>query len=178
MANPAQPQILARTTVYQSRWVNLHVDKVRFPNGRVIEQHHLLDFDHPAVMAIVRDDKGNYLMVKVCRYTTGRTEWEFPAGGLETGEEVIDAARREVLEETGYQSGGHTLLYTYNPMVGLANQVFYVVRCQAGELAGDYDTQEIAEVRWFSSEEIWGMIRSGAMRDGFALVAFMLDQHL
>jgi 8-oxo-dGTP pyrophosphatase MutT (NUDIX family) len=74
--------------IYQSRWVNLYVDKVHFPNGSIIEKHHLLDFDHHAVMTIAQDNDGRYLMVKVCRYTTGRTEWEFPAGGVEDGEEI------------------------------------------------------------------------------------------
>lgn len=178
MADPSKPEVLARNTIYRSRWVNLHLDKVLFPNGRIIEQHHLLDFDHQGVMAIVQDAHDNYLMVRVCRYTTGRTEWEFPAGGIETGEEIIEAARREVLEETGYHTSDHTLLYTYNPLVGIANQVFYVIRCKAGDLAGDFDTQEISEVRWFTSSEIWEMIKTNAMQDGFALVAFMLHQHL
>jgi len=87
--------------VYQSPWVNLYVDRVRFPNGRVIEHYHLLDFEHSSVVAVVENDEGDVLFVRVCRYTTGSADWELPAGGVEANESVIEAVRREVVEETG-----------------------------------------------------------------------------
>jgi hypothetical protein len=44
-------------TLYENNWVNLYIDRVEFPNGYIIEQHHLLDFDHEAVMALVENDE-------------------------------------------------------------------------------------------------------------------------
>lgn len=87
MDSTSKPNALSRNRIYQSRWVNLYVDKVLFPSGVVIEKHHLLDFDYPAVMAVPYYE-GQFLMVKVCRYPTGRMEWEFPAGSIEKGENV------------------------------------------------------------------------------------------
>ncbi len=172
-----KPIALSRKQIYQSRWVNLYVDRVQFPNGAVIEQHHLLDFDHPAVMAVpYQEDR--FLMVKVCRYPTGRAEWEFPAGSIEKGENVIQAAQREVLEETGYLSTGHRILYDYFPMNGIANQVFYVVSCEATDLVDTFDPDEISAVRWFGIDEIWRMIRDRGMKDGYSLTAFLLVQNL
>ena len=43
-----KPQRLARTIIYENPWVNLYLDKVRFPDGRIIEKHHLLDFEKEA----------------------------------------------------------------------------------------------------------------------------------
>ena len=171
------PQALARKLIYRSPWVNLYVDRVQFPNGSIIEKHHLLDFDRQAVMAVAQDDDDRYLMVKVCRYPTGRTEWEFPAGSIEQGEEILQAGERELLEETGYHSTHHELLYTYHPMNGIANQVFHIVRCRVSDNVGNFDTNEITDVRWFSAEEIMSMIRAGMLQDGYTLTAFLLNVH-
>jgi len=73
-----KPERLARETVYESPWVNLYLDKVRFPNGHVIEKYHLLDFPHAAVAMIVEDDFGSVVFARISRYTTGLTEWELP----------------------------------------------------------------------------------------------------
>jgi ADP-ribose pyrophosphatase len=177
MSSSATPERLSRTIIYQNHWVNLYIDKVRFPNGTIIEQHHLLDFDRQAVMVIAQDDKQRYLMVLVCRYPTGRTEWEFAAGSIEEGEEIIQAGERELLEETGYYSTQHELLYTYNPLNGIANDVFHIVRCRVTNNKGNYDTNEITDVQWFSKEEILHMIQSGEMQDGYTLTAFLLGLH-
>jgi 8-oxo-dGTP pyrophosphatase MutT (NUDIX family) len=170
------PIPLSRHLLYKSRWVNLYVDEVRFPNGKIIARHHLLDFDHAAVMALAQDSAGHYLMVQVCRYPTGRAEWEFPAGSIEDGEGILEAARREVSEESGYELKQGKLLYSYNPMNGIANQVFHIVEGQAGERSGEFDAGEVSAVDWFSAEEIAEMIRGNAIRDGYTLTSFLLHR--
>ena len=169
-----KPERLSRNIVYQSPWVNLYLDKVKFPNGLVIENYHLLDFPRAAVTMIVENDVGNIVFVRICRYTTGLTEWELPAGGIEIGETEIDAARREALEETGYTSSDHQLLYSYYPMNGSANKIFHVVHCKALERVQDFDKDEVSETRWFTKAEVRQMIKDKAITDGFSLTALLL----
>jgi len=169
-----KPERLARHLVYQSPWVNLYLDTVKFPNGLLIEKFHLLDFPRAAVIAIVEDDSGRILFVRICRYASGTTEWELPAGGVETGESDMEAARSEVLEETGYSSDDHKLIYSYYPMNGSANKLFHVVRCKAVEHIRDFDKNEVSETRWFTKAEVKQMIEDHVVTDGFTLTALLL----
>lgn len=169
-----KPERLSRNIVYQSPWVNLYLDKVKFPNGHVIDEFHLLDFPGAAVTAIVENDSGDVVFARIPRYTTGAAEWELPAGGVEPGESEIEAANREVLEETGYTSGEHTLIYSYYPMNGSANKLFHVVHCKAIDHVQDFDENEVSETRWFTKGEISRMIKDRSITDGFTLTALLL----
>ena len=169
-----KPERLSRSVVYQSPWVNLYLDTVKFPNGFVIEKFHLLDFDHAAVAAIVEDETGNVLFARIPRYTTGATKWELPAGGIEQGETILEAAQREVLEETGYASERHQLIYSYYPMNGNANMLFHIVICKSMDKQQGFDTNEVSEIRWFSRDEVQQMINDKAVIDGLSLTALLL----
>jgi ADP-ribose pyrophosphatase len=169
-----KPRRLSRTVVYENPWVNLYVDRVQLPGGRIVERHHLLDFEKEAVAVLVENAQGQILLVHVYRYTTDTIEWEIPAGVLENGESVLEAARREVWEESGYETAGHKLIYTYYPMNGISNQVFHIARCHATEKTGDFDRNEVKEFKWVSKQEIQGMVRDRVIRDGFSLTALLL----
>ena len=169
-----KPERLSRIPVYESPWVNLYLDKVKFPNGLVIEKYHLLDFPHAAVTAIVENDLGKVVFARISRYTTGLTEWELPAGGVEIGETEIEAAKREVLEETGYTTESHQLIYSYYPMNGNANKLFHIVHCKAVEHVQNFDETEVSGTRWFTKDEVRQMVKDKVTKDGLTLTALLL----
>jgi ADP-ribose pyrophosphatase len=169
-----RPKRLARKIVYESSWVNLYLDRVEFPGGNIVEEHHLLDFSRQSVAAIVENDRREILFVQAYRYTTESAEWEIPAGRIEVEEPVLEAARREVLEESGYTTDGHEIFYSYYPMYGIANQIFHLVRCRAVELAGEFDPEEIHQIGWFSREQALEMIRNRTIKDGYTLTGLLL----
>jgi len=147
---------------------------VKFPDGFVIEDYHLLDFPRAAVAVIVENDFENIVFARISRYTTGLTEWELPAGGIETGESEIEAAKREVLEETGFSTEGHRLIYSYYPMNGSTNKQLHIVQCKAIECVQDFDKNEVNEIRWFTKNEIRQMIKDKFFTDGPTLTALLL----
>ena len=169
-----KPTRLSRTIIYENPWVNLYVDKVRLPGGRIIEKHHFLDFEKEAVAVLVQNAQGQILLVHAYRYVTDTIEWEIPAGVLEDGESILGAARREVLEESGYETADHRLIYTYYPMNGIANKVFHIARCRATRRTGDFDRNEVKEFKWVSRQEIRRMVKSSLVKDGFSLTALLL----
>jgi ADP-ribose pyrophosphatase len=169
-----KPERLSRTVIYESNWVNLYVDKVQFPNGRIIERHHLLDFEQAAVVVYIEDERGRVLFVRVCRYPTLSNDWEVPAGGMEPGESILDAAAREVREESGYACRDYELVYTYYPLNGISNMLFHIVRCKAIAKVTDFDPDEVSETRWFEKSEIRQMLKDKIVVDGPSLTALLL----
>ena len=169
-----KPKRLARTVIYENPWVNLYVDRVQFPDGRIVEEHHLLDFEKEAVAALVEDAHGRILLVHAFRYTTDSIEWEMPAGVVEDGESIFEAAEREVWEESGYETTNHEPIYTFYPMNGISNKVFHIVRSRATKKTGDFDRNEVKEFRWVTRQEIRELVDDKRITDGFSLTALLL----
>ncbi|ETA81300.1 bis(5'-nucleosyl)-tetraphosphatase [Youngiibacter fragilis] len=105
--------------------------------------------------AVVVDEKGRFLLVKH-RYGG---HWDFPKGHMEGDESPLEAALREVLEETGLTLelfGEHVLKSEYSPKAGVEKTVdFYIGR---GIGTVEIQEAEIEEYGYFSFEEALGKI--------------------
>ena len=97
------PKRLDRKPIYESQWINLYIDKVLMPSGKIIEKYHQLDYPKDSITVLLFNAKSEICFIKSLRYTTQKIEWELPAGGVEKGEDVLAAAEREVMEETGFK---------------------------------------------------------------------------
>jgi 8-oxo-dGTP pyrophosphatase MutT (NUDIX family) len=169
-----KPRRLSRRVVYRNPWFDLYVDRVRLPQGRVVPTFHVLRFKRPSVAALVDDDRGRVLLIRSFRYATDSLEWEIPAGVVDRGERIPAAARREVREETGYETRGHRQIYSFRPINGISNKTFHVVRCRSAGPPGPFDGNEVKSVRWFSRKQIRSLLRRQRIRDGFSLAALLM----
>ncbi len=171
-----KPVRLARQVIYQNFWLNLYRDRVQLASGTILEQYHILDFERTSVAMVMENSRHEIMMVRLYRYPTDKIQWEVPAGNLEPGEEILAGAQRELLEETGYQSVDHRLVYSFYPFNGMSNKIFHIVACRAVEtgVVEHSDKDEIIEHRWFSPQQLREMIKSRAIEDGYTLTALLM----
>lgn len=99
----AETPLIERRPIYKGRIVDLSLDRIRLPNGRVCD---LEMIRHPGAAAVVPvDDEGRVLLVRQYRHASGGWLLEVPAGKLDGGEPPEDCAARELEEETGFRPG-------------------------------------------------------------------------
>jgi hypothetical protein len=95
-------QVLSKRRIYTSQWLSLDLWSLRLPDGAVVTDYPVLDYARPAVAVIPIGAAGRILMIDHYRVVIDRRGWELPAGWVDPGESVDEAARRELLVE---QSG-------------------------------------------------------------------------
>ena len=125
-----------------------------------------------AVMMAV-DEKKRILLVRQYRLPAARMMWELPAGRLDPGEKPLQAAKRELIEETGCRARNWKKLVTFYPSPGYVQEkmtIFLATYLTAGEAQPMED--ERIECRWFSSAEIDRMLKSGTIIDGKTMIGY------
>ena len=94
-------RILDSKYIIQRPWATLRVDKLEMPNGNIKDEYYVLEYP-TWVNMIGLTDQNTILFVRQYRHGANRILVELPAGVVESDENPEDAARRELLEETGY----------------------------------------------------------------------------
>ena len=127
-----------------------------------------------AVMMAV-DDKNRILLVRQYRLPADKYLWELPAGKVDEGEKPLEAAKRELTEETGYSAKKWTKLTSFYASPGYVQErmtIFLATDLKSGE-ATPMDDERI-EVRWFKRKEVGDMIRDGKIEDAKTIIGFFL----
>lgn len=167
-------QQLRRETIFTCPYLSLHRDRVRLPNGAIIEDFYLVDYPCDAVGILASNPRGQLILCRVPRYSTNTHEWEIPAGGLEAGETPLQAAERELREETGYSCKDLRLIYSYYPQSGSSNKVFHLVACKTLEKLNEPDENEISATAWFEIAELRDALQQNAFHNGLTLSGVLL----
>jgi ADP-ribose pyrophosphatase len=159
------------------RFLDAHVDRVRYPDGSEGEQVLIYHPGAAAVVPVLSDPSGDdpqLLLIKQYRYATGGTLWEIPAGRLEPNEDPRDCAERELLEETGCTAERFvelTSIYTAPGFTDEKIHLFMATGLTQGESAREAD--EFMEVVPMPLSQILEMIRDGDITDAKTITAIL-----
>lgn len=107
-------EILSTEYLVRRPWLTARRDVARLPDGRVNNEYYVLEYpDWVNVIAITKD--GLMVMERQYRHGLGNTCFELPCGVIEEGETPLEAAQRELLEETGFAGGEWTPWMVLSP---------------------------------------------------------------
>ena len=152
-------------------WCSLRRDRFRNEAGE-LGDYYVFEVA-PAVVVVPVLPDGSIVLLWQFRHPLEETHWEVPAGRIDEGEEPAAAARRELLEETGYRPGRLIQLAGFHPINGISPhhaQVFVAEDC-VREREPAHDPTERMSVHVLSPEEVRARLLRGDFVDGFTALA-------
>ena len=159
--------------------VTLRQDDVRLPDGEQVVREVV---EHPGAVAIVAmDEADRVLMIRQYRHPVRSMLWEIPAGLRDVpGEQPLETARRELLEEAGYQAGHWQVLADYLSSPGISTEQVrvYLARNLTVVPAGQHEyvrqhEEAYLTVAWMPLAEAVRAVLAGRMRNGVAIVGIL-----
>ena len=174
--------------IIQDQWIDFRKCVYRYPDGRVFEPFYSYSRRDYAVI-VASDTEGRYLCVRQFRHGIREVTTEFPAGGIErkdgkeygasqdlSVEDALEAAKRELLEETGYESDEwrHLLTIPSNATVSDNYAHLFVAR-NCRRVTGQHldETEDLTVVK-HTAQEIEEMIKNGDFQQAMHVTAWLL----
>ena len=164
---------LAMKRVYENAWIEVREDHVINPGGGENQYGHV-HFKNLAVGILPLDEDGYTWLVGQTRYTLGAYSWELPEGGAPCGENPLDAAKRELQEETGLVARNWQelmRLHTSNSVTDEAAIVYVATGLTAGEPC--FGETEDLSIRRLTIDEAVQMACSGEITDAISVAALL-----
>lgn len=158
-------EVLGREYLYRRPWLTVRRDRVRLPTGAVNDEYYVLEYP-TWVNVIAIDREGRFVMVEQYRHGLQEVFTELVAGVAEEGETPLEAARRELLEETGYAGGTWRLNTELSANPGSQNNLSYSFIATGVERVAEQhlDETEDVEVRLLSRDELLQLLRSDTLK--------------
>ena len=165
-------KIASSREVYKCNLFRVTEEEATDPDGFEIKRAIVQHKGSAVIMPV--DEKGRILLVRQFRLPAAKSLWELPAGRLDAGEKPLQAARRELREETGYKARTWKKLASFWPSPGFVDEkmtIFLATDLTAGDAQPMED--ERIECRWFTRKELDDLIRAGKIEDGKTMIGFL-----
>ena len=168
--------VLDQKKVYENPWIELTEFQVTNPTGGkgIYGKVH---FKHIAVGVIPLDENWNTWLVGQYRFTLNQYSWEIPEGGGEMDEDPLDAAKRELLEETGLIANDWTKILTMHLSNSVTDEwaVIYLARGLEQKDAQPDETEKLV-IKKLAFDEAVQMIEKGQITDAMAVATIQKIQ--
>lgn len=174
--------------VVQDQWIDFRRVRYRYPDGREYGPFYQYSRKDYSIIVPVLED-GRFLCVRQFRQGIEEVTTEFPAGGIESArteysgdkkETALDGAKRELREETGYESDNWTHLVTIPSNATIADNYAYVFLARGcRKVSGQHlDETEILEPEILTAAEIEALIREEKFQQMGHVMAYLLAQRI
>jgi ADP-ribose pyrophosphatase len=165
-------QILKSEILYQGKVFQLRRDSVIEPGGVRAERDIIVHPGSVVVMPVFKD--GRVLLIRQYRHSVGEFLWELVAGRKEPKESPATAARRELLEETGYSAKRLRKLLRVVPTPGFVNEWMWIFAAE-GLTKGAAQPEEDERItpRIFTLKQAEKMIERGTLRDAKSICGLL-----
>ncbi|MFV0498502.1 MAG: NUDIX hydrolase [Bacilli bacterium] len=160
--------------IFKGRVCNLIVEDVVLPSGEFSKREIVEIKDSVGIIAYTVDKK--VLLIKQFRKPVNEVLYEIPAGCIDYGEDKLTAAKRELLEETGYGEGEFTLINNFFPSPGTNRQTHSIYLAKNVIKLSEslnLDSDEFLELVEVSFEEFEQLYKSGKLTDLKTSYAFL-----
>ena len=164
----------SRRLAYSNPWLEVYHDEVDRPDGSE-GIYGVVHFRTRAVGVVAVADDGRLLLVGQHRYTLDEYSWEIPEGGVDDGEELLEGAKRELREETGYDAVEWrqiARMSVSNSVTDERGAIFLATGLRTGEATPD-PTEDLA-LRWATLDQVLAEMQSGAIHDLITLAGVSL----
>jgi 8-oxo-dGTP pyrophosphatase MutT (NUDIX family) len=159
--------------LYSSFWIDLRLVDVELPDGTRFP-HHAVRMHRDAVGVVALDQDRGILLIRRHRFITDTWGWEIPAGAVDQGESLEEAAARETLEETGWRPGPLRKIGWSFPSTGLMDQRFSYFLAEGATFVEEADSPEVERVEWKPVEEVRRLLATGELCDGLSVSGLAL----
>ncbi len=176
--------------IVKDEWIDFRRSVFRFPNGTEFEPYYTYSRRNYVVI-VASDEEGNYICVRQFRYGIKKVTTEFSAGGIErtdgkeygdddkaVTEDALEAAKRELQEETGYVSDEWRHLITVPSNATIADNYAYIFEAKnCRKVSGqNLDDTEFLNVKKYTADEIETMIEKGDFQQAIHIMAWLLSK--
>ena len=166
------PRRIAGRTVFRGRVFCVERDRVRMTTGRTIVQDVVRHAR--SVVLVPQPAPGQVILIRQYRHAAGSVLLEIPAGGLRAGEDPIEAALRELEEETGYRAGRIVERARFWTTPGFTTEFMYLYEASGlVKTQINPDEDEVIEVDIVRSREALQMIDDGRIQDAKSILGLL-----